>query len=233
MMEGFATILFILIAGMLIAVALRKLTVMGALVGGVTGFFVYAGTGYTGIVMMASFFVMATLATSWKKNVKAALYPDEIAGGPRNAGQVLANAGVAAAAGLLGFVFPDHRSLFSLMTAAAFASAASDTISSEIGNIYGRKFYNILTWKSDKRGADGVISLPGTFAGVAAAIIIATIYSTGFGWSPDFFWIVLAGTIGNLFDSVLGATLERKRYIGNDTVNILNTLVAALVVLFT
>jgi uncharacterized membrane protein len=41
--------------------------------------------------------------------------------------------------------------------------------------------------------------------------------------------IVFAGVMGNLADSVLGAALERRHYIGNDTVNFLNTLFAALV----
>jgi uncharacterized membrane protein len=35
--------------------------------------------------------------------------------------------------------------------------------------------------------------------------------------------------MGNLADSVLGATLERQHKMGNDTVNFLNTLFAALV----
>ena len=43
--------------------------------------------------------------------------------------------------------------------------------------------------------------------------------------------IILAAIIGNLADSVLGASLERKHYLGNDVVNFLNTLTSALVVL--
>jgi uncharacterized membrane protein len=39
----------------------------------------------------------------------------------------------------------------------------------------------------------------------------------------------LAGTVGNLFDSVLGASLERKKVVGNNLVNFLNTVVAVAV----
>jgi uncharacterized membrane protein len=61
------------------------------------------------------------------------------------------------------------------------------------------------------------------------AILIATVYSIGFGWGIGFCWIVLAGFTGNLVDSVLGAALERKGWIGNNVVNFLNTGVGALV----
>jgi uncharacterized membrane protein len=57
---------------------------------------------------------------------------------------------------------------------------------------------------------------------------MAGLYSLGFGWSLGFWWVLLAGAIGNLADSVLGATLERSRYLSNDAVNFLNTLLGAL-----
>ena len=40
-------------------------------------------------------------------------------------------------------------------------------------------------------------------------------------------WIILAGVTGNVVDSVLGASLERKGWIGNNVVNFLNTAVGA------
>ncbi|WP_449437800.1 DUF92 domain-containing protein [Pedobacter steynii] len=40
--------------------------------------------------------------------------------------------------------------------------------------------------------------------------------------------VIAAGIIGNITDSLLGATLERKSYLNNDMVNFLNTLVASL-----
>jgi uncharacterized membrane protein len=51
----------------------------------------------------------------------------------------------------------------------------------------------------------------------------------GQGWSQNFAWIVVAGTAGNLADSYLGATLERKQLLSNDAVNFLNTAIAALI----
>jgi uncharacterized membrane protein len=48
------------------------------------------------------------------------------------------------------------------------------------------------------------------------------------GWTFKLLWIIVAGTIGNLADSILGASLERKGFIKNDVVNFLNTLFAAI-----
>jgi uncharacterized protein (TIGR00297 family) len=143
----------------------------------------------------------------------------------------LANGGVGGLLGLLAWCFPQQKDLFQLMIAAAFSSATADTLSSELGSVYGRKFYDILSFKNDKRGLDGVVSLEGTLFGMAGSLVIAIIYSIGFGWGLNFIWIVIAGTIGNAVDSLLGAMFERKGFLHNDLVNFFNTLAAALVCL--
>jgi uncharacterized protein (TIGR00297 family) len=74
-----------------------------------------------------------------------------------------------------------------------------------------------------------VISLEGTLAGLAGSLLIAII---GFAFYPSLQTIVIiliAGTAGNISDSLLGATLERKGKIGNDVVNFLNTLISVII----
>ncbi len=115
--------------------------------------------------------------------------------------------------------------------AASLASATADTLSSELGTVYGKRFYNILTLRRDKRGENGVISIEGTIFGIAGSAFIALIYAAQFRLDHHFTLIILAGTLGNITDSILGATLERKNRIGNNAVNFLNTLTAALVAL--
>jgi uncharacterized protein (TIGR00297 family) len=145
--------------------------------------------------------------------------------------QVLANAGVPGIIGVIMIWHPDYHDMLFPAMAAALASASADTLSSELGMVYGRRFFNILTFRSDYCGLDGVVSIEGTLFGIGGSCIIAGINSLVSGWDIDFVLIVLAGTIGNLLDSVLGALLERKGIIGNDVVNFLNTLVAALTIL--
>ena len=151
----------------------------------------------------------------------------------KSAGQVLANGGVAGLIGFLTLLVPHHATTLQVMMATSLASATADTVSSELGVVYGRRFYNIGTLRSDKRGLDGVVSLEGTFLGVVGGLLIAVIYALEFGFGKNMFWIVVAGTIGNLADSVLGATLERSRIMNNNAVNFCNTLVAALAALLT
>lgn len=216
---------------MILSVKAGKLTVPAALAGSLTGFAVYAGGGYAGFLSLVAFFVLGVLATGHKKTVKAAIR----AAGPhsekRNAGQVLANGGVAALCGILAVVDETHEQLYVLMLAASLASATADTLSSELGMVYGRKFYHVLSFKKDQQGLDGVVSVEGTLLGSVGATIIAVIHSLFAGFGHQFWVIILAGTAGNLADSVLGAALERRRFINNDVVNFLNTLCAALLAL--
>jgi len=222
-------ILCILCAGVAASIAFRKLTVAGALTGGVIGWCLYKGAGITGLVLLSTFFIAGTLATSVGTAKKERLGIAEKDKGKRTAGQVLANGGVAGLAGLLAWIYPAHVALWQLVAAAALSSASADTLSSELGSILGKRFYNILSFKKDTRGLDGVISMEGTVCGIAGSTLIAGVYAIGYGVSIHLLWIIVAGTIGNLSDSVLGASLERKGWLSNDLVNGLNTLVAALV----
>ncbi|HJT72539.1 MAG TPA: DUF92 domain-containing protein [Chitinophaga sp.] len=221
-------ILVLLAAFMLLCVKKGKLTPAGGLAAGVTGLLVFAGSGITGVMLLTVFFLLATIATSHKKKLKATVNPHPE---KRNAGQVFANGGVAAIMAALSLADPAHSNVYVLMIAASLASATADTVSSELGMVYGRNFYNILTFKRDTKGLDGVVSLEGTLTGAAGALTIAIVYSIGHGFDERLIYILAAGVLGNLIDSVLGASLERKRYINNDIVNFLNTLFAALIAL--
>lgn len=217
----------LLIAGVILSICFRKLTPLAAWTGGIIGWIIYCGAGVTGFLLLVTFFVLGTLATSWHRKEKNDFDSEGAAAEMRKPGQVLANGGAAAMLALMALFY--ERGLPQLMIAATFASATADTFSSELGVIYGRRFYNCLTWRRDTRGLDGVVSLEGTLIGIAGASVIAVIYSAGAGWSRDFFVIVLAGAIGNFVDSILGATLERKKLLRNDGVNFLSTVAAALV----
>ncbi|HTI92662.1 MAG TPA: DUF92 domain-containing protein [Puia sp.] len=215
-------VLIILLAGVVTSISFKKLTITAAITGGILGWLIYTGGGLRGLLFIAFFFILGTGATSWKKKEKSSIRANAEHQSTRTAGQVIANAGVAALAGLLAVLLPNWKGLFQLMMAGSMSAAMADTLSSELGMVYGRRFYHILTGKPDEKGQDGVISIEGLLIGIIGSAIIALI-------ANDHFWvIVLAGTIGNLADSLLGALFERQGRISNNTVNLLNTLIGAL-----
>ena len=221
------TVLLILILIVGASIWTKKLTIPAALTGGVLGWVIYWGSGVTGLCMLGTFFVLGTAATAWKKGEKRGLPGKDAHQTTRRTGQVLANGGVAALAAGLILLFPAYQHIGVVAVAGSLSSAMADTLSSELGSVYGKRFFNILTFRPDQKGLDGVISLEGLAIGIAGSAVIAGVYAIGYGWSPAEACIVIAGTAGNLADSVLGAALERKGRIGNDGVNFLNTLIGA------
>ena len=205
---------------------LRKLTLLGCLAAGVVGLSVYLADHYRGLLLLLVFFVLSVIATSHKKAFKFKLHPQAGQANGRTAAQVFANGGVAAICALLGVFDEEHLPVYLVMLASSLASALADTLSSELGIVYGRRYYNALTFKKDTNGLDGVISIEGTIIGALGALLVSFSFA---GFSIIAVLIGFAGVIGNFSDSLIGATLERKGFIGNNFVNFLNTLIAAVV----
>ena len=219
----------LLLGGMAYSTHRRKLTLAAAGVGGLLGLAIFAGAGWAGLGLLTLFFGLGTGASAWRVAEKRQLGLAEANRGRRTTGQVLANAGVATLLGLVAWRYPAAAPLARLMLAGSLGAATADTLASELGNVYGRHYYNIVTGRPDTRGENGVISLEGTLLGLAGNVLVAGFYCLCYGWGSAFGWLLVAGTAGNLFDSVVGATLERRHLLSNNAVNLLNTLVGALV----
>lgn len=179
------------------------------------------------MLWLFAFFVMGSAASHWRVADKEARGLAQENQGRRSVRHALSNGGAAAFAGLMAWGTADPS--WAPAIAAALASASADTLSSELGNVYGRRYLNIITFRPDERGRDGVISLEGTLFGVLGAAVIAVMYGAGAGDWRMAAWVLFAGVLGNAIDSVLGATLQRRGYMSNDTVNFANTAFAAWV----
>jgi uncharacterized protein (TIGR00297 family) len=211
------------------AYAARTVDLSGVVAGFVVGFLIYAFYDWRGYLLLLAFFVIGSACTKlgyWKK---AAAKLAQEKGGRRGARHALANAGVATACAIFAGV-TDYRVLFGLAFAGAFATAAADTSSSEIGQLLGRRTFLPTTFKSVPRGTEGAVSLEGTLAGVLASLIVAVLGAV-LGLYPRIgvLAIVAAAFVGTTFESVVGAALEKRQLLDNEALNFLNTLVGALV----
>lgn len=193
---------------------------------------------HTALMPMLALVALTHLSTRMGRKRKEALGTAEPPQG-RTASQVAANLGIAAMASS-GFVqswliesgwIRAAASIPAILLAlplAALAEAGADTVSSEIGQLFGRRPRCITTLRPVDPGTDGGVSLIGSLAGVAVAAIIAAIGVWVLGGGLLLFAISLAGGVfGLFFDSLLGATLEQRGWLNNDTVNFLSTASAA------
>jgi uncharacterized protein (TIGR00297 family) len=192
----------------------------------------------TALVPVLAVFLLSFLATRLGREQKERLGTAERRQG-RTAAQVAANLGIAAIASSefaqswitdTGW-FPRSGQTPTLLLAvglAALAEAAADTVSSEVGQVLGGWPRTITSLRQVEPGTDGAISLAGTLAGVAAAVLAVLAGTLALGGDRAMFWISLAGSVfGLFFDSLLGATLERRGWLNNDAVNFLSTTSAA------
>jgi uncharacterized protein (TIGR00297 family) len=111
---------------------------------------------------------------------------------------------------------------------AALAEAAADTVSSEYGQAAARPTFLITSGQPIAPGTDGGVSLAGSVSGVlAATLVVATCVAGGAVPASAFLPLVLAGSLGMVVDSFLGALWERRGRLSNNTVNLLGTCSAA------
>ncbi len=233
----------------LVALKLRAATPGGAFAGAtITASLIFSTAVFpyrpwqTALIPVLAVSLLAYLATRLGREEKERLGTAEKRHG-RTASQVAANLGVAAiashplaqswltGAGWFTRATPVPMPLFAVALA-ALAEAAADTVSSEVGQVLGGQPRMITTLRPVEPGTDGGVSPIGTLAGVAAAAVVALAGTLALRGDLSMFWIACAGGVfGLFFDSLLGATLERRGWLNNDAVNFLSTACAAAIAL--
>jgi uncharacterized protein (TIGR00297 family) len=195
------------------------------------GVLVSLGGGWPLWLLLFAGFALAAATSRLGLARKAALGIAEDREGRRGAGNALANCGVGAAAAVLA-PFTAEPSLALLAASAALVAGASDTAASEIGKARRGPTYLPTTLARVPAGTPGGMSRDGTLAGMGAAAVLAALGAALGVISPvGCAAVVVAATAGALVESALAATLESRGAIDNDTLNLLNTAVAAGVAL--
>jgi uncharacterized protein (TIGR00297 family) len=181
-----------------------------------------------------AFFIIGTAATKLGYRIKAARGIAQEKGGARGWRNAWANGGVPALLALLagaawaraGGEAPAF--LLAVAYAAAVATAAADTCSSEVGKAYGRRTFLITTLRPVPPGTEGAVSLEGTMAGLAGGAVVGAVGAAVglYAW-PLAAVVAIAGLLGSLAESVLGTVAERRGWMGNDLLNAFNTAAGA------
>lgn len=159
-----------------------------------------------------AFFLPSSLITRMGKNRKKNLTQLHQKGGRRDAGQVLANGGVAGLLALIYFIYP-HPGFYTAYLA-SLGAAAADTWSAETGVLGPERPRLITTWRVVEPGVSGGITLLGSIGGMVGASIVygSAMPFVPFLWDGGLFGLVLLCALaGNIADSLLGATLQEKR----------------------
>ncbi len=215
----------------LLALGMKTVNRSGAAVGFVLGFAVYLGWGYKSFLIMFAFFVLGSMATRLGYVKKAARGVAEKRGGARSWREALANSLAGAFFAIL-VITTHHEKAFLIALVAAFAEAAGDTISSEIGQWISRRAYLITNFKPVPAGENGGVSVGGTLAGLmASALVVALGFGLGLIGRGGAGMALAAAVLGNLLDSVLGATIERRGLVTNGIVNFAGTSCAGALAL--
>ena len=205
--------------------AAGALTRDGAVAAIIIGTAVFGFGGWRPALLLVAFFITSSLLTRWQRTRKS--HPEHTRG--RSASQVLANGAVATILSV-GTALSAEGWIVSAFVGAVAASTA-DTWATEVGMLSSAPPRLITTWRSVSPGSSGGVTLLGTVAGTAGALMIAALGSAALQTPVIAVWV--AGVTAMLVDSVIGATAEgRSRFVTNDVVNVAATMAGATVAAF-
>ena len=201
------------VASLAIATAAYRthaLSASGALAAVVVGTATYGALGLPGAAILLTFFITSTALSRVGRARKRVALVDVAKSGARDAGQVLANGGIAAVCAVLAHAFAPR---YAVAFAGAFAAATADTWGTEIGTLVRSAPRSILTLRPIATGLSGGVTPWGTLAELGGAATIGLVaYATGAFGASAATAIALAGVAGALVDSILGASLQALRW---------------------
>lgn len=202
----------------------RKLISLSALVSAVPVAALMLYNGFFWILALILLFLLAVLATRYKREEKRAFLVEQK---KRTWKNVFGNGAVPALFALLYAVSPSD--IFFIGFMAAVAASLADTLASELGPVLGRgRVVDVMTGRQVHVGHNGGVSSSGLLASLGGSAVIAgLLVPSGF---PSFMPLVLgAGFAGSLVDSVLGTLCENRGYFDGNVTNFLGTLIASLI----
>jgi uncharacterized protein (TIGR00297 family) len=170
--------------------------------------------GWPWAILLVLYFVAASAISKVGEPAKAMLTQASVPQvHARTFTQVMANGGLFS---LLALRAQDHPTgIIGLAALGALAAASADTWATEVGTLWGGRARSILTWNTVPTGMSGGVTQLGSLAAILGAAIVAVLAALlhGFPLAGGMTLAILGGgVIGCLADSILGATLQARRW---------------------
>jgi len=209
------------------------LTTGGSVLAIVVGLVIGLAGGLSWVILLLIFLVTSFAATKYRFALKKERGLQEGVRGERDWENVLASGLVPVIIAIMSYendYYPTFdRSIGTTLFLCAVAIAAADTVASELG-ILSRKTWLITTGKRVRAGTDGGVSGLGQLWAFIAALYTGAVGIVVLGyfdaalefdwWLPIF--VAMIGFVGCQFDSVIGATIERRGYVSKLTNNLMS-----------
>ncbi|RAH05031.1 MAG: hypothetical protein CMA00_004815 [Methanobacteriota archaeon] len=232
------TISLVLVSILLIVSLFKDLLDRGGIIAALAVGLVISILGHwTWLLVLMTFLIVGSLATKWRFEDKMKISAEEANDGVRGWKNVLANGGMASLVAIGNYFVGGHDWSYFLLCSAV-SVAASDTLASEIGSLDPRTRI-ITTLEAVPAGTNGGMSPTGTLAAFYGALLISVVSTILGAFNGDltptvlfFSFVIIIGWIGCQVDSILGALLENRGFLGKHSVNFLSTLSGSLMALF-
>ena len=183
----------------------RALSRSGAWAAVLVGSITFGFGGLVAAALLLIFFLSSSALSRVGKGRKAAVAAAFDKTGERDASQVLANGGLAAAAALVYGLSRDSRWLAAL--AGALAAVNADTWATELG-VLSRAWPRRLTdGRTVEPGTSGALTIDGLLAALAGAIVVGLPAGLAGGTALGAA-VTAGGFLGSLADSLLGGTVQ-------------------------
>jgi len=181
----------------------------GAIAAVLTGGLIFGLGGLPWATLLLTFFISSSALSKAFKGRKASLVEKFSKGSRRDWGQVMANGGLGALCAV-GHAISHQPEWLWLAFAGAMAAVNADTWSTELGVLSPVAPRLITSGKVVEPGTSGGITLTGTLSALGGAALVGLFAAlfTAQSFLLLFGIVILAGLLGSIFDSILGATVQ-------------------------
>jgi uncharacterized protein (TIGR00297 family) len=174
------------------------------------------------LLVMLVFFIMGSAGTRYKFEYKKRIGVEQGHSGARGYRNVFANGIISCVAAILYGIYAEP--VFIVMYVGGVATAAADTLASEIG-VTGGIPTMITTFKKVPIGTNGGVTWTGELVALLGGFTISLVALALGLITPSMLVIcTIAAFVGTNIDSFIGATLENREFFGNAGTNLAATM---------